>query len=110
MIIIGKNLKDYVNKYKEDNKKIPENMIWEIMGDILHGFHFFHKHGMTYRNLELEDVIMNRNGRAKIKIGLRNHDKSPFTENELKNPDYRCENDMFSIGQICYSLCCLEVS
>ena len=77
---------------------------------MLHGLHWLHNNGIINKKIRLEDVLIDENNRAKIRINLENYNNDPFDRINIKNKSYRCGSDMISIGCVAYALCTLEVT
>ena len=63
----NKNLKDYIEEYKNNNNLIEENIIYNIIKQICIGIKKIHEMKIVHRDLKPENIFINK--KMEIKIG-----------------------------------------
>ena len=64
--IEGKNLMEYINQYENENKKIPEPTLYNIIIQICSGIKEIHDKNIVHRDLKPENIILNEYDDIKI--------------------------------------------
>ena len=62
----GHDLRTFINKYKEKNEFIEENIIYDLINQICFALKEIHDKNITHRDLKPENIFMNKNNRIKI--------------------------------------------
>ena len=118
-----KNLKKFINEYKEKKQFIDENTIYNVILDICLGIKTIHKNKIIHRDLKPENLFLTKDNR--IKIGDFGISKQLTTINQyansmvgtsnymapeiLKNNYYNYKVDIWAFGCIIYELLTLKV-
>ena len=116
----GKSLREYIEKYKKENKIIPENQIIRYMIDILQGIKYLHNSKIIHRDLKPDNIMLNNCGNAKIGdfgISKQLTDTVKYAKTAMgtlqyaslevmKGEKYNHTADIWSLGCIFYELCC----
>ena len=118
-----KNLKKFINEYKEKKEFIDENIIYNFILDICLGIKTIHKNKIIHRDLKPENLFLTKDNR--IKIGDFGISKQLTTINQyansmvgtsnymapeiLKNNYYNYKVDIWAFGCIIYELLTLKV-
>ena len=113
-----KNLKDFIENYKNENELIPENIIINIIKQICKGLYDIHKNNLIHRDLTPDNIFIDENTNIKIGdfgiskiLSISNkyfktvigkfHYLAPEIERGLK---YNNKVDIYSLGCIIYEL------
>ena len=120
----GKNLKDFLDEYKNKNTLIEEDIIYNIIKQICLGIKKIHDMKIIHRDLKPENIFMNYNMKIKIgDFGLSKQLNSYTTQITNKKagsiyymaPEildkglYNSKSDMLSLGCIIYELLTLNI-
>ena len=116
------NLRQFINKYKNEKKLIGRNLIYHIMKEISLGLKEIHNNNLIHGALIPENLFFTSDN--KIKIGnfgifsqLNNYHEYISTKNDIDNylpPEIikgeqkNKKNDIWSLGCILYELCTLD--
>ena len=113
-----KNLKQFINDYKNNSQLIPEDIIIEIIYQLVRGLQVIHKNNLIHRDLTPDNIFIYKNNKIKIgdfgitkiltetnrytksQIG-KIHYIAPEVELGLK---YNNKIDIYSLGCILYEL------
>ena len=112
------NLKEYIQKYKDDDNLMEENIIEKIILQICSGLKEIHEANIIHRDLSPENIFVNE--KDEIKIGdfgvskrLSSHTKFAKTQTgkyhynapEIENGEqYDTKVDIYALGCIIYEL------
>lgn len=122
--INGENLSNLINRNKENNIPIAQNLVIFIFKGILYGLDYIHKNKILQRDISPDNIMIEKNNNIKITdFGLsvqeENFNKlrsvvgridfiSPeiFRANNLKqkNTEYDSKSDIFSLGITMFNL------
>jgi serine/threonine protein kinase len=120
----GLDLKKYINKFKEEDKRIDRNSIYKYIIDICKGLKEIHSKNIIHKNIKPENLILTENNKIKIcDFGidkqLNYHTKTPedninyiapeiLNENNENEIIYNNKVDIWSLGCVIYELCTLR--
>ena len=112
-----KDLRQYIEKHKNNNELIDEKEIILIISEICNGLKEIHNKNIIHRDLKPENIFISEN--FKIKIGdfgiVKNYnsytkDTFAYMAPEMLQEKPKCNTkvDIWSFGCIIYELCTLE--
>ena len=121
----GHDLRTFINKYKEKNEFIEENIIYDIIKQICFALKEIHDKNITHRDLKPENIFMNNNNQIKIGdfgvskqlnsfktlISTKHGAGTVFYNSPevIKNGKYNKKTDIWSFGCIIYELFNLSI-
>ena len=121
----GHDLRTFINKYKEKNEFIEENIIYDIIKQICFALKEIHDKNITHRDLKPENIFMNNNNQIKIGdfgvskqlnsfktlISTKHGAGTVFYNSPevIKNGKYNKKTDIWSLGCIIYELFNLSI-
>ena len=121
----GKDLRNILNEYIKENKKIDEKTIINIIKQICLGIREIHNKNIIHRDLKPESILLDKNN--KIKIGdfgiskqFNSYKSYTFTLSGKStigyaapeiygNGNYNKKSDIYSLGCIIYELFTLSL-
>ena len=121
----GMNLKDLINKYKDKNELIEENILYNLLKQICLAIKEIKKKNIIHRDLKPQNIFLNK--KMEIKIGdfgiskqFNSNKEYTLTINQKGSPAYiapeifkdgkynkKC--DIYSLGCIMYELFTLNI-
>ena len=116
------DLSKYIEKYKNNNKKISEKTIWLIFIQCCYGIDYLHDYNIIHRDLKPANILLNDNssiliadfGISKIlenKINSHTMIGTPYyiSPEMYKDKNYDKKIDIWALGCILYELATLTV-
>ena len=121
----GQNLKDFIDKNKNKNELIEENILYNIIKQICIGIKEIHSKNIIHRDLKPENIFMNYNKEIKIgdfgiskyfggnKVYTTTLNKAGsiyyIAPEIIRKGIYNEKSDMYSLGCIIYELFNLNI-
>lgn len=116
------NLKDVIDRYDIEKKKIPENIILKFIRQILLGLNAAHKAGVIHRDVKPENIMIDSADNLKLSdfgVSKKLPTQSTYTNSAIgtlcyscleviKGKDYSFSADIWSVGCLLHELCCLK--
>jgi surface protein len=116
------NLRQFINKYRKENKLIKQNLIYHFLKEICLGLKEIHNNNLIHRNLSPDNIYFTKEN--KLKIGgfgifrqLNNYNEYILSKNNyynyiapeiIKEEEENKKNDIWSLGCILHELCTLH--
>ena len=115
----GIDLKKYIDKNREENKRIDPNSLFNYIIDICNGLKEIHSKNIIHGDIRPENLILTENNKIKIcsfgiEKKLDSFLKTPDNDINYTAPEILSENkitykaDIWSLGCIIYELCTLR--
>ena len=117
----GLDLRKFIEKYKNENKKIDKSIIYNFIIDLCLGLKVIHNSNLIHRDLKPENIFIDKYNKVKIgdfgiSIKLENtrYAKSQvgtfnyMAPEILKGEKYNNKADIWALGCVIYELCTLN--
>ena len=116
----GENLEIFLGKYKNSNKPLPQDLIYDIISQLCLGLKEIHDKNVVHRDIRPSNILINEDNKIKIADFGLSHQLNPsknytLTQNKggacfyiapeiFKDGKYNKKSDIYSLGCIIYEL------
>ena len=118
----GGDLSDKIKIYKESNKLLPENLIWEIFIQLCIVLKYVHSKNILHRDIKCQNVFLMENGIVKLgDFGISKilNNINEFANTTLGTPyflspeicmgkEYNYKSDLWMLGCVLYEMACKD--
>ena len=118
----GGDLSQKIKTYKESNKLLPENLIWEIFIQLCIVIKYVHSNNILHRDIKSQNVFLMENGIVKLgDFGISKilNNINEFANTSLGTPyflspeicmgkEYNYKSDLWMLGCVLYEMACKD--